>query len=477
MEGGCLDKGFDYAMEAAAAATTLFAYTDALRLYERARDCAETLGRTDELPKIDTAMGDVFSLKGEPLNAAGAYEQALAAIDDPAVAIPLKCKIGESYVLIGDARALTYVEEAKAALDPETQPTEVARATMIEARFHHYRGQSGKAAELLLQAIEPAERSGEPLLLNWIYAYLAAAYQHLIDFEESNRWTRRNVDLGEAEDNPNMGSMGYEFLQENAFMCGHWRQCLEYAARHRELGEKAQSSDRLAWNYLPLSFANYGLGNLAVAEEACDDGLEMADRLGDERLAAFLAGWKALIAAEQGRIDEAIPLADEAIKRGDILGLKTGQFESRRGRACIAQLQGDHEAVLEYTRQIEELLQGTDEAIQPVWMNPTRCQSLVATGKLDEAEQRLETTLEATRNAGMPHWEGMALKVRGQLNAARGDKDAARRDLEAAIEIFEDLGSRLELGRTLVLRGEDEDLVRASEVFEACGAAGDVAKL
>ena len=477
MEGGCLDKGFDYAMEAAVDAATLFAYTDALRLYERARECAETLGRTDELPKIDTAMGDVFSLKGEPLNAAGAYEQALAAIDDPAVAIPLKCKIGESYVLIGDARALTYVEEAKAALDPETQPTEVARATMIEARFHHYRGQSGKAAELLLQAIEPAERSGEPLLLNWIYAYLAAAYQHLIDFEESNRWTRRNVDLGEAEDNPNIGSMGYEFLQENAFMCGHWRQCLEYAARHRELGEKAQSSDRLAWNYLPLSFANYGLGNLAVAEEACDDGLEMADRLGDERLAAFLAGWKALIAAEQGRIDEAIPLADEAIKRGDILGLKTGQFESRRGRACIAQLQGDHEAVLEYTRQLEELLQGTDEAIQPVWMNPTRCQSLVATGKLDEAEQRLETTLEATRNAGMPHWEGMALKVRGQLHIARGDEEAARRDFGAAIAIFEELGSRLELGRTLVLRGEDDDLVLARELFEACGAAGDLTKL
>jgi hypothetical protein len=49
MAGGCLDKGFDYAMQAAADAATLFAYSDSLRLYERARDCAETLGRTDEL--------------------------------------------------------------------------------------------------------------------------------------------------------------------------------------------------------------------------------------------------------------------------------------------------------------------------------------------------------------------------------------------------------------------------------------------
>ena len=415
-------------MRAAADAATLFAYTDSLRLYERARDCAEALGRTGELPRIDTALGDVYSLKGEPVNAVGHYERALAAVDDPSEQLRLKCLIGEALVVVGDARALTFVEEAKTSLDPETQPAEFARATMIEARFHHYHGQSGRAAELLLQAKEPAERSGDIMLRSWIYGYLAGAYQHLIDFEESNRWSQRNVDLGEAEDKPNIGSMGYEFLQENAFMRGKWRLCLEYAARHRELGERAQSSDRLAWNYLPLSFANYGLGNLAVAETACDDGLEMAERLGDKRLAAFLAGWKALIAAEQGRIDEAVPLADAAIERGDALGLKTGQLESRRGRACIAQLQGDHGAVLDLTHQIEELLEGTDETIQPVWMYPTRCQSLIATGRLEEAEHHLATTLEAARKSDMPHWEAMCLKARGQLHAARGDDEAARKD-------------------------------------------------
>jgi tetratricopeptide (TPR) repeat protein len=477
MEGGCLDKGFDYAMQAAADAAELFAYTDSIRLYERARDCAEALGRTDQLPKIDIAIGDVLYLKGEPLNAAAVFERALAAIDDPEEATRIKCKIGESYVLIGDPRALEILGEAKSTLDPETQPTEVARATMIEARFHHYHGQSGKAAELLLQVIEPAERSGDLVLLNWIYAYIAGAYQHLAEFEESNRWNQRNVDLGEANDNPGVAAVGYEGLMENAFMRGYWRECLEHTARHRELSENSQSSDRLAWNHIGLSFANYGLGNLAAAEAACDDGLEIAERLGDERLATFLAGWKALVVAEQGRIDEAIPLADATIERGDELGLTTGQAESRRARACIAQLQGDHQAVLDLAARTEEILEVTDESMFPIWWGPTRCQSLVATGQLDEAEQRLETTLEATRKADMPHWEGMCLKVRGQLHAARGDEEAARKDLDAAIEIFENLESRLELARTLVLRGDDEDLQRARELFQSCGATGDLSNL
>jgi hypothetical protein len=128
------------------------------------------------------------------------------------------------------------------------------------------------------------------------------------------------------------------------------------------------------------------------------------------------------------------------------------------------------ESALDYTGQPEETLKGTDEAIKPIWLSPITCRALVATGKLDEAEQRLETTLEANRKSDMPHWEAMALKARGMLHAARGDEEAARKDLDAAIEIFERLESRLELARSLVVRHKDEDVARARELFEACGA-------
>ena len=77
----------------------------------------------------------------------------------------------------------------------------------------------------------------------------------------------------------------------------------------------------------------------------------------------------------------------------------------------------------------------------------------------------------------MPHWEGMALKARGQLHTSRGDEEAAGKDLGAAIEIFERLESRLELARALVARNADGDLDRARKLFEACGAPADLANL
>ena len=65
----------------------------------------------------------------------------------------------------------------------------------------------------------------------------------------------------------------------------------------------------------------------------------------------------------------------------------------------------------------------------------------------------------------------------GQLHAVLGDEEAAHNDFDAAIAIFEELGSRLELARTLVLRGDDENLIRARELFQACGATGDLENL
>ena len=477
MEGGTLEKGHDYAMEAAADATTIFAYADALRLYERARECAEALGRHDELSTIDAAMGEVATLKGEPLVAAEHYERALAATDDADEALRLKCRIGEAYVLLGDARALTFVEEVKTALDPATQPVEFARVMMIEGRFHHYHGRSGEAKQRLHQSLEAAERSGDILLHGWILGYLAGAYQHLIEFEESNRWAQRAIALGEEHDNPGVTAIGFEFLMENAFMSGRWREALGYAERHRNLAEKGCSSDRLAWNYLGLTQVSLGQGELAQTEKFSQEGLELADGLGDERLAVFLGSWQAHAVADAGRLDEAAVIANRWIDRADALALKTGQVESRRVRAHIAQLGGDHAATLEYADQVEKILEGTDESIHPVWIHGIVCQALVATGRLEEAETRLRATLEATRRAQMPHWEGVALKVRGLLNRARADHEAATADFDGAIVIFEKLGSRLELARTLVLRGGDDDLAGARDLFEKCGALGDLGKL
>jgi len=73
----------------------------------------------------------------------------------------------------------------------------------------------------------------------------------------------------------------------------------------------------------------------------------------------------------------------------------------------------------------------------------------------------------------------LAAKVRADavIHAERGDDDVARKDVHTATEIFEKLEGLLELGRALVVRGDDDDHDRARELFKACGATTDSANL
>jgi hypothetical protein len=89
-----------------------------------------------------------------------------------------------------------------------------------------------------------------------------------------------------------------------------------------------------------------------------------------------------------------------------------------------------------------------------------------------------------TRLANARHYEGLALRVHGQILARRGMWDDAAHTFGEAVRTLEDLGSRLELGRALYHRAragragrlavqEQADVERARDIFGALGAARD----
>jgi tetratricopeptide (TPR) repeat protein len=82
------------------------------------------------------------------------------------------------------------------------------------------------------------------------------------------------------------------------------------------------------------------------------------------------------------------------------------------------------------------------------------------------------------------HWEGVGLRVQGQIYSTQGRWDEAERAFDAAIARLDELGSRLELSRALYWRASlrqaggladlaRADAARALALFEACGAPRD----
>ena len=196
-QAGDLQKSLTYSRRAARNAERVFAHDEALKFLEQARESAAALNRADELAAVDEQIGDIHEARGMIRLAVESYERALSGATTREARAAIKARIGNAYVPVGDSRGLVCLEQALSELDPRTQTNALALATALVGRYYHYRTEHRKAIEFLERARQLAEPLDDPETLCNIYSYLAGAHQHLLQYDESDRWARATITLGE----------------------------------------------------------------------------------------------------------------------------------------------------------------------------------------------------------------------------------------------------------------------------------------
>ncbi len=482
-EAGDLARGLQYSFLAARKTERLFAHDDALHYYEHARECAQALDQPDQLAAIDEGIADVYVERGEHPIAIEQYERALILTSDGEKRAALKSKIGSAYGQIGDARGLEFLQEALNELNPKTQQIQLAMTTALIGRYHHYRLEHSRAIEFLERAREIAEPLDDGPTLTLIYGYLAGAFQHLARFEQSMEWARRSIAYGESKNYPPAIATGYEFLAEDSFAMGYWKDAIAFAERDRQVGEKTGALDRIAWAEWSRSGGLAGLGQLSSALEIVRDALALAERIGEKRLMIWLRGGIAHLETDLG-IDDAAQDAALAVQHADSLGQVALQCLSRNalGYFHIQNAEWDQAAVL-YER-CAELLHGTEHRIARLMMGANAAQAFLGKGDRARAERMIEDYIPLAQEARAPHYAAVGQRVQGQILTANSKWDAAEQAFDRAIATLGELSSRVELGRAFFQRGQmwqmcgrtdlaRRDVARAHELFDECGAVRD----
>jgi tetratricopeptide (TPR) repeat protein len=438
------------------------------------------LNLPDQIAAIEEAIGELYYGRGPFERAVEHYQRALTQATASDKRAALKSKIGAVYAYIGDERGLEYLQAAERELDPQTQAGDLARALAMLGRFHHYRLDFDRSVEYLERARQLAEPLDDPIILAEIYAYLSGAYQQAGQFERSNEWARQTMELGERRDYQYAVALGYEFLAENAFAVGHWHMSLTCAAHDREIGEKIGSLARVAWSDLSCAFVYQGLGELAAALAAIERCVSLAEHIGDRRLTIFARCRRATIqidlgndAAAQVDLDFALASAAEVRQPQAYNWAYTAAFH-----ACLQR--EEWEGALQ---MIERFAETT--GINPIGWYPVTYFWLSRRREL--AELLAANPLQINPAAPL-RTQGDVWRAIGQAEALLGSPEKAATAYDHAAEIYDQLGSRLDLGRLLMYRGllrqsqgdvdgARADWLRARSIFEACGAARDVAKM
>jgi serine/threonine protein kinase/tetratricopeptide (TPR) repeat protein len=483
IESGDLTRGLSYSTLAAGKAEKVYALDEALYYYERAAECAETLELPEKLKEILEAMGKVYYLNGPFQKAIEAFQSAMDLTKDANKRAELKTWIGMTYCFIGDETGLDYLHTAIKELDADTQGGDLARATTMVGRFHHYHGRSDQAIAYLENARQLAEPLDNAMILTEIYAFLSGAYQQSIppQIDRSDSWARRSIALGERLNFPHAVAIGYEFLAENAAIEGCWNDCLEYGSRNREIGQKIGSKDRIAWAEMSIGLALYGKGQLEAALKQLNTALSIADGIGDIRLAT-------LIRSSRSRVEIDLSLDEAAVQDADFVRTRaeeTDQFQQKlwsfSSRAYICT---QHE-------QWEELLGVADEQTELTGTKPIGwyVEAYLGVGELDKITAILAEMGDVDRLISDQPFQNQAATWRllGRYFADSGKKEEARNLFEKSITTYEELGSTLDLGRTHYYRaklyhdlGEVEkskaDFKQALEIFETNGAVRDLEK-
>jgi len=321
-------------------------------------------------------------------------------------------------------------------------------------------------------------------MLTRALAHYAGAYQNLGRIDDSDRWAERLIELGESSGYTFAAAVGHEYLAENANFCGFFVRGAKEAGLDNQLGARIGSLDRVGWSQMSLCWALAGLGDLVQAERAARDGLDIADRIGDVRLAIWLESNLLTVLSDRARFDEALAHVPGLVARADGMAQVALQTIARFAAAYVSLRKDDPATALGYLREAERLLEPTQGNNARVFIGGQIGEALVRLGKMDEAEADGQAHLELARTIGAPREQVRALRVLADVALARGDATKALELANQALALHRDRADPIEQGRSLVLRsaillrlGDTEaarkDLEEAIGLFARVGVVPD----
>ena len=203
-----------------------------------------------------------------------------------------------------------------------------------------------------------------------------------------------------------------------------------------------------------LSVLEWRAGNWELGARHAADSLALRAEFGREGGQPYAELPAAVIAAHQGRIEDAHDRSERAIALAEADDIRIAQSGHRWVLGFIELSRGDAAAALGYLERAWEI-RDTVRALDPghrLELGDT-LEALIAVGELEEAEQKLITWEERARALDRSGALAIAARCRALLVAARGDLAGAQADFERALTEHARTQDPFQHARTLLAQG------------------------
>ena len=193
------------------------------------------------------------------------------------------------------------------------------------------------------------------------------------------------------------------------------------------------------WTLVGLAYLAFGRGEDEVGDQYLNQGLELANRPGQEH---FLGVALYLALDRHIRQED----AQAAIAYVDSVGGWPGESDLAYShllatRAWVELHRGNIDGAKDLADRATELASADQN--RTILVDALRVQGMILASeeKTDEAQQAFEESIAIARTIEQPYAEGRSLEAFGRARLAQGNGDAARDLLKCALEDFERIGA------------------------------------
>ena len=348
-------EAWEFSLEAASRAESVYANFEAAEFYERALTAGRRLGSLTpvELSLVHEELGDARSKAGDYAGAAAAYRAARRLVGGDAVAearVLLKLAQVQGW-LDRYATALRWITKALGVLDaaPGAGPEgEGLRARLLSwyGRFSEEAGRHARAIEYCDRAIVVAEASGEQVALAEalrVRTWASMELGRLDGSADAERALAIYEELGELAGQ----ATSLNLIGMAAYWRGDWIAALEYYQR-------ALAVDRRTGSPVNAVFEQYNIAEILIDQGRFDEGVEMLTDVAREwRAAGYRSGvastsaMLARAAAAGGDFERALSLFDGVVLEFRAVGSQADALETEARRAECLLMAGEPSRAIE----------------------------------------------------------------------------------------------------------------------------------
>ncbi|MHB1577204.1 MAG: ATP-binding protein, partial [Candidatus Dormibacteria bacterium] len=425
-------------------AKSVYANVEAASFFEQALSAARDLGDVApaELLQVAEALGDARSRLGEFSGAAVAYRTARRWATLPVERARLLHKVALTTDRAGNyaltLRMLTLAERSLEALDDSTTPRLRAEIRALYGLVRHRQGRGPDAVRLLKDAVSLAEQARASEVLATALLYLDIA-ELTVGLGDDSRHAQRALELlREMGDQPWLEARALNQLGIRAYFAGNWSEAVEYYTQSRDACVRAGDEWTAAVTAGNIAEVLSDQGHLDQAEAILEDALRTYQAAGTPTFIGYGTMLMGRLLTRRGDFARARPLLQEA---RDLAAAEGETMQLLQAESAVAECElmaGDPTSAGELAQRVLQRAGGIPGGamVEPALERVLGLAQAVGSGDATEAQGHLRKSVEASRTRGAKYDLAMSLRSLGEL---RPDAISAE-EADEASRLFEQLG-------------------------------------